>query len=86
MKSIRRPLFTVDGFENRYPDTNIIFSPDGRSILTGVPPAKSGEKGAIVMLDSESLKEQRRIPIGDGTVVKVLWHSRVNQVIYRRRR
>jgi hypothetical protein len=80
VRSIRRPVAVAEGFETRYPDTNIIFSPDGRSILTGVPPAQKGEKGAVVLLDSDTLKEQRRVPIGDGTVIKVLWHSRINQV------
>lgn len=48
--------------------------------MTGVPPAQTGEKGAIVLLDAEDLREQRRIPVGEGTVIRVLWHSRINQV------
>lgn len=48
--------------------------------MTGIPPAQAGEKGAIVVFDAENLKEQRRIPVGEATVVRVLWHSRINQV------
>ena len=64
---------------NIYPETNITYSPDGKSILTGLP-GKKGMKGSVVFLSVEDLSEQRRIPIGEGTVVRVLWHSKINQV------
>jgi hypothetical protein len=80
VKSMRKPLAVSPDLENRYPDTSLTYSPDGRSILTGLPPAAPGEKGSIIFLDAEDLKEQRRTPVGEGTVVRVLWHSRINQV------
>lgn len=70
----------LENIENRYPDTNIIFSPDGRSILTGLSPAAKDEKGSLVFLNADTLEEQRKVPIGEGTVVRVVWHSRINQV------
>ena len=79
-RSPRRPLAIAEGLEDRYPDTNVVFSPDGKSILTGLPPANPGEKGAIVFLDATHLTEQRRIAVAEGTVIRVLWHTRINQV------
>ena len=79
-KNLRKPLAVASGLPNRYPETNLVYSPDGRSIITGIAPANKGEKGALVFLDSETLVEQRRVAIGEGTVVRVLWHSRINQV------
>jgi len=66
---------------NIYPETNITYSPDGKSILTGLP-GKKGMKGSVVFLSAEDLSEQRRIPVGEGTVVRVLWHSKINQVSF----
>ena len=80
VKSMRKPLAVSPDLENRYPDTSLTYSPDGRSILTGLPPSAPGEKGSIVFLDAEDLREQRQTPVGEGTVVRVLWHSRINQV------
>ncbi|KAK4687457.1 hypothetical protein P7C73_g2655, partial [Tremellales sp. Uapishka_1] len=40
----------------------------------------AGEKGAIVFLSPEDLSQQRRVVIGEGSVVRVLWHSRINQI------
>lgn len=78
---MRKPLAVAEGMGNIYPETNITYSPDGKSILTGLP-GKKGMKGSIVFLSAEDLSEQRRIPIGEGTVVRVLWHSKINQVSY----
>lgn len=41
---------------------------------------EEGKKGEVVVLDREGLHENRRIPIGQGSVVKVAWHTRINQV------
>ncbi|RSH93690.1 hypothetical protein EHS25_006337 [Saitozyma podzolica] len=79
LRSIRKPVAVVQDMGNIYPETNIIFSPDDRSILTGLPGSKGG-KGAMVFLSGGDLSEQRRIPIGEGSVVRVLWHSRINQI------
>ena len=82
VKSMRRPVAVLENMENRYPDTNIIFSPDGRSILTGLPPAVKGEKGSLVFLNADTLEEQRKLAVGEGSVVRVTWHSRINQVCF----
>jgi len=78
---MRKPIAVASDLSNIYPETNLIFSPDDKSILTGTAVKKgSGDKGTIVFLSTEDLSEQRRVPIGDGSVVKVYWHSRINQV------
>jgi WD40 repeat protein len=77
-KSMRKPLAVAEGMGNIYPETNLTYSPDGKSILTGLPGRKE-IKGALVFLSALDLSEQRRIAIGEGSVVRVLWHSRINQ-------
>jgi len=79
---MRKPLAVASNLENRYSETNLIFSPDEKSILTGLPPTKAGEKGCIVFLNGETLEEERRVAVGEGAVVRVLWHSRINQVSF----
>ena len=81
MRSLRKPLAVADGFPNAYPQTNIIFAPDDRTILTGLSVTKGeGKKGEIVVLNREGLTEKRRLAISEGSVIKVAWHSRINQV------
>ncbi|WWC93073.1 uncharacterized protein L201_008038 [Kwoniella dendrophila CBS 6074] len=79
IRNIRKPIAIATGLDNLYPETNIIFSPDEKSILTGIA-APKGQKGGLVFLNSQDLKEERRIAIGEGSVVRVAWHSRINQI------
>ncbi|WWD20074.1 hypothetical protein CI109_104548 [Kwoniella shandongensis] len=79
IRSMRKPVAVASKLDNLYPETNLIFSPDDKSILTGTA-APKGQKGALVFLDSTDLKEERRIAIGEGSVVRVAWHSRINQI------
>ena len=81
---MRKAVSTASSLPNLYPESNIIFSPDERYLLTGVA-AKKGEaeKGDIVVLDRQGLKESRRITVGLGSVVKVAWQSKINQVCNR---
>ncbi|TYJ56312.1 hypothetical protein B9479_003003 [Cryptococcus floricola] len=79
IRSLKKPLAVAEGLSNLYPETNLAFSPDGQQILTGVSVPK-GQKGSVVFLNSQTLKEERRVVIGEGSVVRVLWHSRINQI------
>ncbi|KAJ9118602.1 hypothetical protein QFC22_003822 [Naganishia vaughanmartiniae] len=81
-RSLRKPLFTASFLPNAYPETNIIFSPDDKTILTGLSVQKdSAAKGEIVVLNREDLTEKKRIPVSEGSVIKVAWHSRINQLL-----
>ena len=78
-RKIRKPLAVAENLGNLYSETNVIFSPDDKYVVTGLP-GRKGEKGSIVFLNSGTLVEERRVAIAEGTVVRVLWHSRINQV------
>jgi hypothetical protein len=36
--------------------------------------------GSLVWLDATNLEETRRVAVGQGSVIRVVWHSRINQV------
>lgn len=82
LRNIRKPLFTVDALPNLYSETNVIFSPDDLHILTGVGQLKGAESktGEIVVLSKEGLEVERRVAVGQGSIIRLAWHSRINQV------
>jgi hypothetical protein len=82
MRSFRHPLSTASSLPNQYSETNIIFSPDDRHLLTGVSQRPGGEKksGEFVVLAKEGLEVERRVDVGQGSILRVEWHSRINQV------
>lgn len=83
VKNLRQPLAEAKGIANRYSETGITFSPDGKWVLVGtaVDPRDPEAVGEILFLSAEDLSVQRRVPIAKGaSVVRVLWHSRINQI------
>nr|ODN75711.1 transcription factor [Cryptococcus depauperatus CBS 7841] len=79
IRQIRKSIAVASDLKNDYPDTNIVFSPDDKQILSGTSVPK-GQKGSVVFLNSATLEEERRVIIGEGSVVRVLWHSKINQI------
>ncbi|CAG8770743.1 41787_t:CDS:10, partial [Gigaspora margarita] len=62
-------------------ETNVTFSPDERMIITGTATKKGEGYGKLVMMDRESLEIVRTMSITKSSVIRVLWHSRINQVV-----
>ncbi|GAA5988162.1 hypothetical protein JCM11641_003617 [Rhodosporidiobolus odoratus] len=96
-KSLKTPLASATSLPSLNQETNLIFSPSGRYILTGTAGSKAGVvsgtgsaeeestgvkgKGKVVVLNSETLETVRKIEISDYSVVKVLWHPKINQIL-----
>jgi WD40 repeat protein len=57
-----------------------MFSPNYKYIMTGqsCPP---DEQGSVLVLDAQTLSTVRTIPIGKSSVIRVLWNSRINQIV-----
>lgn len=66
--------------DNNHAETNIMYSPNNKYILTGqsCPP---DEQGSILVLDATTLSTVRTIPIGTSSVIRVLWNTRINQIV-----
>lgn len=83
VKNLKQPLAVVGDIANRYSETGVTWSPDGKWVLVGttVDPRDPSAVGEILFLSSSDLSVERRVPIAKGaTVLRVLWHSRINQI------
>jgi hypothetical protein len=56
-----------------------MFSPDEKYIITGSGATSKGGKGKLLFLEKNSLDIVKALEV-DSTPVKVLWHSKINQV------
>lgn len=79
LRAFKKPLATHTGLATLYPTTNAIFSPDDKYILTGAGATSKGEKGRLMFLKKDGLELVKELVV-DTTPVKVLWHSKINQV------
>lgn len=58
-----------------------MFSPDEKYVVTGAGAENKGAKGKLLILDRTTLETTKSLDV-DGTPVRVLWHSKINQVCF----
>ncbi|KAF9229667.1 transcription factor [Gyrodon lividus] len=80
LRSFKRPLATHSGVTTLYPGTNGVFSPDEKYILTGVGAISKGGGGKLRFLNRADLSVAKELDM-ETTPVKVLWHSKINQIV-----
>ena len=79
LRSFKKPLIVRTGLTTLYPQTNAIFSPDNKYIVTGAGASSKGGKGHLMFLKKDTLETVKDLEV-DTTPVKVFWHSKINQV------
>ncbi|KAF9981488.1 hypothetical protein BGZ75_007255 [Mortierella antarctica] len=80
-RNFKHPLMIAEDVATLNSETNVIFSPDERLILTGTGVKKNEGYGKIVMMNSENLDIVRTVSVSQSSVVRVLWHDKLNQII-----
>ncbi|WAR23141.1 WDR70-like protein [Mya arenaria] len=61
--------------------TDVLFSPDDRLVLTGLSVKKNEGKGKLLFMDRESLGTLTELEVSDLSVVRCIWHPRLNQFV-----
>ena len=79
LRAFKKPLATHSNLATLYPTTNAIFSPDDKFVLPGAGATSKGGKGRLMFLEKNTLEPVKELVV-DTTPVKVLWHSKINQV------
>lgn len=79
LRAFKKPLATQSGLATLYPNTNAMFSPDDKYIITGAAATSKGGKGKLMFLEKNELEVVKALEV-DSTPVKVFWHSKINQV------
>ncbi|KAI8923329.1 WD40-repeat-containing domain protein [Entophlyctis helioformis] len=79
IRNFKKPVAAVPDLPTFYEETNAIFSPNDRYVLTGTSVKKGVEKGSILVFDRHTLESVQEIPM-DSPVVRVLWSGKLNQI------
>ncbi|KAI8353169.1 WD40-repeat-containing domain protein [Mortierella sp. GBAus27b] len=80
-RNLKSPIAVAEDLATLNSETNVIFSPDERLILTGTGVRKNEGFGKIVMMNSDTLEVVRTMSVTQSSVVKVLWHDKLNQIV-----
>lgn len=79
IRAFKKPVLAHSGLATLYPQTNAIFSPDEKYILTGSGAPAKGQHGKLVFLKRDTFEPTHELEMS-STVVKVVWHTKINQV------
>lgn len=81
IRKIETPLVAVTGMQNFFTNSDVLFSPDDKLIVAGTSVKKKEGSGALVFIDKATLKPQRRLGVSEASVVRILWHPKLNQIV-----
>ncbi|XP_051971961.1 WD repeat-containing protein 70-like [Xyrauchen texanus] len=81
IRNFRKPLGVVNGLNTFFPMTDCCFSPDDKLLVTGTSVKKDEGNGKLVFFERESLKKAYEIEVTNASVVRCLWHPKLNQIM-----
>nr|XP_039262146.1 WD repeat-containing protein 70-like [Styela clava] len=81
IRQFKRPTAVAQNLENFFPMTDCVFSPNGKLVVTGISVRKGKGPGKLIFLDSDSLEILNEMEICDTSVVRCLWHPKLNQIM-----
>ncbi|KAF9042099.1 transcription factor [Panaeolus papilionaceus] len=80
LRAFKKPLAVHSGLTTLYPNTNAVFSPDDKFVITGAGASSRGGQGRLVFLKKDGLEEVKSLAV-DTTPVRVAWHPKINQIV-----
>ncbi|XP_067677525.1 WD repeat-containing protein 70-like [Haliotis asinina] len=81
IRKFKEPLAVVKDLENFFPMTDCLFSPDDQMVVTGISVRKGQGPGKLIFFDRNTLNRVTEMEISDSSVVRALWHPRLNQMV-----
>ncbi|KAF8735753.1 hypothetical protein AX14_001540 [Amanita brunnescens Koide BX004] len=80
VRAFKKPLASKADLATLYPNTNAVFSPDDKCIITGAGSASQGRAGRLLFLGKTNLDVVKELEV-DATPVRVAWHPKINQIL-----
>ena len=77
----KEPLFAVGDLPNDFGETSCSFSPNDRMVFTGLSTTTRDGPGYLAFFDRTSGKLVSRLEIAQASVVRSLWHPKLNQIV-----
>ncbi|XP_036741989.2 WD repeat-containing protein 70 isoform X1 [Manis pentadactyla] len=81
IRQFNRPLFSASGLPTMFPMTDCCFSPDDKLIVTGTSVQRGCGSGKLVFFERRTFQRVYEIDITDASVVRCLWHPKLNQIM-----
>ncbi|TPX33042.1 hypothetical protein SmJEL517_g03975 [Synchytrium microbalum] len=80
LRNVAKPVAVAQNLASFYGEANAVFSPTESVVLAGTSVRKEGF-GKLVVLDGNTLKTIKEVNVTESSVVKILWHPKINQIV-----
>uniref|UniRef100_UPI0037E7F362 WD repeat-containing protein 70 n=1 Tax=Semicossyphus pulcher TaxID=241346 RepID=UPI0037E7F362 len=81
IRHFRKPVNVATGLTNYFTMTDCCFSPDDKLLVTGTSVKKDEGNGKLVFYDRASFQRVYEIEVTNASVVRCLWHPKLNQIM-----
>ncbi|XP_062334484.1 WD repeat-containing protein 70 [Osmerus eperlanus] len=81
IRSFKKPLNVATGLATVFSMTDCCFSPDDKLLVTGTSVKKDEGNGKLVFFDRTSFQKVYEIEVTNASVVRCLWHPKLNQIM-----
>uniref|UniRef100_A0A3B4XTS0 WD repeat-containing protein 70 n=1 Tax=Seriola lalandi dorsalis TaxID=1841481 RepID=A0A3B4XTS0_SERLL len=81
IRNFRKPVNVATGLTNYFSMTDCCFSPDDKLLVTGTSVKKDEGNGKLVFFDRASFQRVYEIEVTNASVVRCLWHPKLNQIM-----
>ncbi|XP_047713977.1 WD repeat-containing protein 70 isoform X1 [Prionailurus viverrinus] len=81
IRQFNKPLFSASGLPTIFPMTDCCFSPDDKLVVTGTSVQRGCGSGKLVFFERRTFQRVYEIDITDASVVRCLWHPKLNQIM-----
>uniref|UniRef100_A0A7N6BGW7 WD repeat-containing protein 70 n=1 Tax=Anabas testudineus TaxID=64144 RepID=A0A7N6BGW7_ANATE len=81
IRNFRNPVKLATGLTNYFSMTDCCFSPDDKLLVTGTSVKKDEGNGKLVFFDRASFERVYEIEVSSASVVRCLWHPKLNQIM-----
>ncbi|XP_041666142.1 WD repeat-containing protein 70 [Cheilinus undulatus] len=81
IRNFKKPVNVATGLTNYFTMTDCCFSPDDKLLVTGTSVRKEEGNGKLVFFDRASFQKVYEIEVTNASVVRCLWHPKLNQIM-----
>ncbi|XP_054468317.1 WD repeat-containing protein 70 isoform X2 [Anoplopoma fimbria] len=81
IRNFKKPVNVATGLTNCFSMTDCCFSPDDKLLVTGTSVKRNEGNGKLVFFDRASFQKVYEIEVTNASVVRCLWHPKLNQVM-----
>ncbi|KAM9306803.1 WD repeat-containing protein 70 [Pholidichthys leucotaenia] len=81
IRNFRKPINEAHRLTNYFSMTDCCFSPDDKLVVTGTSVKRDEGNGKLVFFDRISFQKVYEIDVTNASVVRCLWHPKLNQIM-----